>query len=102
MKPKFGTLEWSMKNNGVLTANRETSLCAIWLSWPADEASDLLEISSVDFSPFNEYSDLASARYSNGERKQKISRGYPYERPLVSWLRTYLLGAILDSYHKLE
>jgi len=73
MRPKFGTLEWSKKNNGALTPTERLHFLRNMAFLAAREASDavreklgLLKPADLDFSEF------CSAGYADGKGRGSV------------------------------
>jgi hypothetical protein len=103
MRPKFGTLEWSKKNNGALTPTERLHFLRNMAFLAAREASDAIRDKLGLLKPVDlNVSDFAPP----DARMAKDAEVFAYETHTQDLLshgyRTYYFGAILASYSKLK
>jgi hypothetical protein len=103
MRPKFGTLEWSKKNNGALTPTERLHFLRNMAFLAAREASDAIrdklgllkpvDLNFSDFTPPDSKMAKDAEVFARETHKQDLlSHGY----------RTYYFGAIVGTYSRLK
>jgi len=103
MRPRFGTLEWGERSNGLLTRTERFRFLRNMAFLATREATDVIRTKLRLLKPANlELSDLAppdtrmvkdAEEYASATHtKDLLSHGY----------RTYYFGAMLAGYHKLK
>ena len=103
MRPKFGTLEWSMKSNGELTPAEKLHFVRNMAFLAVREASDVLRDKLGLLKPVNlTLSDLAPPDTRMTKEVEEFGRATHTHDLLFHGYRTYYFGAILASYHKLK
>jgi hypothetical protein len=103
MRPKFGTLEWGMKNNGVLTPAEKLHFLRNMAFLAVREASDFLRDKLGLLKPVHlTLSELAPPDTRMTKEAEEFGRATHTHDLLFHGYRTYYFGAILASYHKLK
>jgi hypothetical protein len=103
MKPKFGTLEWSMKNNGVLTRTEKLHFVRNMAFLAVREASDFIRDKLGLLQPVQlNLSDLAPPDTRMAKEAEDFARATHTNDLLFHGYRTFYFGAILAFYHKLK
>ena len=103
MKPKFGTLEWSMKNNGVLTRAEKLHFVRNMAFLAVREASDVIRDKLGLLQPVHlNLSDLAPPDTRMAKEAEDFARATHTNDLLFHGYRTFYFGAILAFYHKLK
>jgi len=103
MKPLFGTLEWSTKNNGVLTPAEKLHFLRNMAFLAVREASDFLRDKLRLLNPVNlTLSELAPPDSRMTKEAEEYGRATHTHELLFHGYRTYYFGAILASYHKIK
>jgi hypothetical protein len=103
MEPKIGTLEWSMKSNGVLTPIEKLHFVRNMAFLAVREASDVLRDKLGLLKPVQlSVSDLAPPDTRMAKEAEEFARATHTHDLLFHGYRTYYFGAILASYHELK
>jgi hypothetical protein len=99
MHPKFGTLEWSKKNNGALTPTERLHFLRNMAFLVAREASDAVREKLGLLKPVDlDFSDLAPPDTRMAKDAEVFARETHTQDLLSHGYRTYYFGAILASY----
>jgi hypothetical protein len=103
MRPKFGTLEWSKKNNGALTPMERLHFLRNMAFLAAREASDAIRnrlglIKPVDL----DLSYFVPPDTQMAKDAEVFARETHTQDLLFHGYRTYYFGAIIGSYSKLK
>ena len=103
MRPRFGTLEWGEKNNGVLTRSERFRFLRNMAFLAAREATDVIRTKLGLLKPVNlELSDLAPPDTRMVKDAEEYA-GATHTQDLLSHAyRTYYFGAILAPYYKFK
>src|ERR1700687_1410589 len=103
MRPRFGTLEWGERNNGVLTRSERFRFLRNMAFLAAREVTDVIRTELGLLKPINlELSDLAPPD-TRMVKDVKEHADAPHTRDLLSHsYRTYYFGAMLAAYHKFK
>jgi hypothetical protein len=103
MRPNFGTLEWSKKNNGALTPTERLHFLRNMAFLAAREASDVLRDKLGLLTPVDlNFSDFAPPDTRMAKDAEVFARETHTQDLLSHGYRTYYFGAILGSYSKLK
>src|SRR3984885_5647499 len=102
MSAKFGTLEWSKKNNGVLTPIERLLFLRNMAFLAAREALDALRDRFGLLKPIDlDFSDVAPPNTQMARDAEVFARETHTQDLLAHGYRTYYFGAILGAYSKL-
>jgi hypothetical protein len=103
MRPKFGTLEWSKKNNGALTPTERLHFLRNMAFLAAREASDAVREKLGLLKPVDlDFSDFAPPDSRMAKDAEVFARETHTQDLLSHGYRTYYFGAILASYGRLK
>jgi hypothetical protein len=101
MKPKFGSLEWSLKNNGVLTTSEKLHYIRNMAFLAVREVSDVFRDKLGLIKPIDlKLSDLAPPDTRMVKEAEEFARETHTHDLLAHGYRSYYFGAVLASYHK--
>ena len=103
MRPKFGTLEWGMENNGVLTPAEKLHFLRNMAFLAVREACDVFRDKLGLLKPvYLNFSDLAAPDTRMVIEAEEFARAtHPHDLLFHSY-RTYYFGVMLASYHELK
>jgi hypothetical protein len=102
MSPKFGTLEWSKKNNGVLTPAERFHFVRNMAFLAAREALDAIRDKFGLLKPVDlDFPDCAPPDTQMARDAEVFARETHTQDLLAHGYRTYYFGTILGSYSKL-
>src|SRR5271155_599671 len=103
MRPRFGTLEWGERNNGVPTRSERFRFLRNMAFLAAREATDAIRTKLGLLKPVNlELSDLAPPDTRIVKDAEEYA-GATHTQDLLSHAyRTYYFGAMLAAYYKLK
>jgi hypothetical protein len=103
MKPAFGTLEWSKKNNGVLTRTEQFHFLRNMAFLAAREVTDVIRAKLGLLKPVNlDLSDLAPPDTRMVKDTEEFARDTHTQDLLSHGYRTYYFGAMIAAYRKLK
>jgi hypothetical protein len=103
MRQKLGTLEWSERNNGALTAKEKLHIVRNLAFLAAREASDVLWDRLGLIKPADlKLSDFTPPDTRMAKEADELARATHTQDLLFHSYRTYYFGAVLASYHKLK
>lgn len=103
MKPKLGTLEWSLKTNGALSATEKAHFLRNMAFLAAREVLDVIRDKFGLLRPVNlSLADLAPPDTRMVKDAEVFARETHTRDLLSHGYRTYYFGAILGSYYKLK
>src|SRR5258706_7822944 len=103
MKLTFGTLEWSMKSNGVLTRAEKLHFVRNMAFLAVREASDVIRDKLGLLRPVHlNLSDLAPPDTRMVKEAEEFAQATHTNDLLFHGYRTFYFGAILAFYHKLK
>src|SRR6202166_1590357 len=102
MSAKFGTLEWSKENNGVLTPIERLHFLRNMAFLAVRDALDALRDKLGLLKPVDlDFSDVAPPDTQMARDAEVFARETHTQDLLAHGYRTYYFGAILGSYSKL-
>jgi hypothetical protein len=103
MKPAFGTLEWSKKNNGVLTRTEQFHFLRNMAFLAAREVTDVIRAKLGLLKPVSlDLSDLAPPDTRMVKDTEEFARDTHTQDLLSHGYRTYYFGAMIAAYRKLK
>ena len=103
MRPKFGSLEWGERSNGVLTRTECLRFLRNMAFLAAREASDVIRTKLGLLKPVNlELSDLDPPDTRIVKDVEQYASATHTQDLLSHVFRTYYFGAMLGAYHKLK
>jgi hypothetical protein len=103
MRPKFGTLEWSKKNNGALTPTERIHFLRNTAFLAAREASDAIRDKLGLLKPVDlNLSDFTPPDSKMAKDAEVFARETHMQDLLSHGYRTYYFGAIVGSYSRLK
>jgi hypothetical protein len=103
MQPRFGTLNWGQRSNGVLTRAERLHFLSNMAFLAVREAVDIVRTTLGVLSPVNlELSDLAPPDTRIVKDAEEYARATHTQDLLSHAYRTYYFGAMLGAYQKLS
>jgi hypothetical protein len=103
MRPKFGTLEWSKKNNGALTPTERLHFLRNMAFLAAREASDAIRDKLGLLRPVDlNFSDFTPPDSRMAKDAEVFARETHTQDLLSHGYRSYYFGAIIGSYSRLK
>jgi hypothetical protein len=103
MRAAFGTLEWGMKNNGVLTHTERLHFLRNMAFLAAREVTDVVRTKLGLLKPVNlELSDLTPPDTRMVKDAEELARDTHTQDLLSHAYRSYYFGAMIAAYRKLK